>query len=125
MAYKLLADLVVVVHFLWIAFLAFGAVAGVRWKAARVLHQVGLAFALLIGLCGWYCPLTYVEIWLRHLDEPGLQYGESFIVRYLGRIVYPEIPAEVVVLLTILAILLNGIIYIRYIRARRSRGDAS
>lgn len=120
MVYKVLADLVVVVHFLWIVFLGFGAFAGFRWKAARILHQAGLAFALLIGLFGWYCPLTHIEVWLRRLHDPELQYGGSFIVHYVEKIVYPEIPPGAVLLLTGLAVLINGIIYLRARSHRRA-----
>jgi hypothetical protein len=42
MNYKILADLVVVIHLLWIVHLLFGALPGVRYKPVRYLHIAGL-----------------------------------------------------------------------------------
>jgi hypothetical protein len=65
MKYKLLADAVVLIHFLWILFLFFGATVGAKYRVLRILHLSGLAFALITEILGWYCPLTYLEVWLR------------------------------------------------------------
>lgn len=90
MLYKVLADAVVLIHFLWILFLLLGAFPGARYKAVRVLHLSGLAFAVVLQLFGWYCPLTHLEVWLRQRHDPATAYAGSFIITYLERIVYLE-----------------------------------
>ena len=91
MLYKVLADTVVVIHLLWILFLIFGAFPGGRCKVVRVLHLSGLAFAVVLQLFGWYCPLTYLEAWLRQRHDPATVYAGSFIIHFLERIVYLEV----------------------------------
>lgn len=74
MVYRILADLVVLVHFLWILFLIFGAFWGAKHRTARLFHLAGLAFAVVIQAFDWYCPLTYLEVWLRAKHNPTLTY---------------------------------------------------
>ena len=88
MIFKILADIVVLTHFLWILFLFFGAFLGRRNKALKIFHLSGLFFALLIQIFDWYCPLTHLEVWLRSKHDPGLIYAGSFIVYYVERFVY-------------------------------------
>jgi len=65
MIYKILADSVVLIHFLWIIFLFLGALWGVKNKIVKIFHIVGLVYAFTIQLFDWYCPLTHLEILLR------------------------------------------------------------
>jgi hypothetical protein len=88
MLYKVLADTVVLIHFLWILFLIFGALPGARYKLVRVLHLLGLALSVVLQLFGWYCPLTHLEVSLRQRHDPASAYTGSFIITYLERIVY-------------------------------------
>lgn len=102
MPYKILADITVFIHFLWILFLIFGAFLGVRYKAIKIIHISGLGFAVISQIFGWYCPLTYLEIWLRSLHDPTLSYTGSFIAHYLEKLVYIEVSRWIVFALTIL-----------------------
>ncbi|MGQ9646215.1 MAG: DUF2784 domain-containing protein [Thermodesulfobacteriota bacterium] len=113
MVYKGLADLVVLVHFLWILFLFIGALWGIRNKPVKIFHLSGLAFALLIQALDWYCPLTHLEIWLRSKHSPSLAYAGSFIIHYVEKIVYMEISRFVVLVFTILLCGLNAWLYSR------------
>ena len=74
MIYKFLADSVVAVHFLWIVFLFIGAIWGIKNKAAKFFHLSGLAFAFIIQILDWYCPLTHLEVWLRSKHHSSLNY---------------------------------------------------
>ena len=67
MIYSILADITVVLHFLWILFLVFGAFPGRRYKWIKVIHIGGVIYALVIQVFGWYCPLTHLEAWLRRM----------------------------------------------------------
>ncbi len=112
MFYKIFADFVVLVHFLWIVFLSLGAIWGVRSKVIRIIHLSGLSFAVLIQLLGWYCPLTHLEVWLRSKHNPVLSYTGSFIIHYLEKIVYLELSQVMVFGLTIILCLFNLWIYL-------------
>jgi hypothetical protein len=102
MLYRVLADATVLVHFLWILFLILGGLWGRRLRAVRVLHFIGLVFALAIQVLDWYCPLTHLEVWLRSRQDPAGAYAESFIVHYVERIIYMEVSRTLVFALTVL-----------------------
>ncbi len=119
MFYKIFADFVVLVHFLWIVFLLLGAVWGIRSKVIRIIHVSGLSFAVLIQVLGWYCPLTHLEVWLRSKHNPDLSYTGSFIIHYLEEIVYLELSQAMVFGLTIILCLFNLWIYLA--RRRKTR----
>ena len=111
--YKILADITVLIHFLWILFLIFGALWGIRKKAIKHIHLLGLLFAILIQVLGWYCPLTHLEFWLRSRHNPSIVYTGSFIIHYLERVVYLEISQTGIFLVTIGLAIFNLWIYLR------------
>src|SRR4030042_1213702 len=101
MLHKILADVVVLLHFLWIIFLFLGALWGIKNKAVMIFHLSGLAFAFIIQILDWYCPLTYLEVWLRSKHASSVTYTGSFIIHYVERIVYIELSRYLVFLITI------------------------
>jgi len=100
MSYKILADIVVFIHFLWIIFLFVGAYWGIRNRALKIFHLSGLGFAFIIQILEWYCPLTYLEVWLRSKHDPALSYAGSFIIYYVEKIVYIEISRYLILIFT-------------------------
>lgn len=113
MNYKILADAVVLVHFLWIVFLFLGGIWGRRSGTVKIFHLSGLAFALIIQIFNWFCPLTHLEFWLRGKHNPDLTYTGSFIIHYVERIVYMEISQTIVLLFTILLCGFNALFYLK------------
>ena len=113
MLVRILADTVVLVHFLWILFLIFGAFAGRRYKTMKYFHIGGLAFALMLQVFDWYCPLTHLEVWLRAHHDPGEVYAGSYIVHYLEKIIYVGVDRWVIAVLTIVICGANVWIYSR------------
>jgi len=113
MLYKVAADVIVLIHFLWIIFLLFGAIWGVRSRTVKIIHLAGLFFAILIHVSGWYCPLTYLEFWLRSRHNPSTAYTGSFIIYYVERLVYLEISRTGVLLATIGLVIFNFWLYLR------------
>ena len=113
MVYKILADIVVLIHFLWILFLFFGAIWGVRNRPIKIFHLSGLAFAFIIQVFDWYCPLTHLEVWLRSKHSPTLTYGGSFIIHYVEEIVYIDLSRYLVLIFTILLCGFNAWFYLR------------
>jgi hypothetical protein len=96
MAYKILADLVTLLHFCWILFLLFGFIFALkRWRIA-ILHLAGLIYAFTLNIMGWYCPLTHLENYLRSLHDPGTPYAGAFIIRQVDRFIYPDLPEKII-----------------------------
>ena len=113
MLYEILADAAVFSHFLWIVFLILGAFLGVKYKAIKIVHISGLIFAFIIQLFDWYCPLTHLEVWLRSKHDPAQPYAGSFIIHYVEKIVYIELPRYLIFGLTILLCGFNALMYLR------------
>jgi|SRR5687768_6453016 hypothetical protein len=87
--YKIAADLVMLVHFLFIAFALFGSLLLLRWPRVIWLHVPALCWGMYIELSGNICPLTPLENHFRELAGEGEYFG-GFIAHYLGPIIYPE-----------------------------------
>lgn len=89
MLYRLLADLVVVVHLAFIVFVAVGALLAWRWPWLLWMHAPSLMWAVASVTVGLSCPLTPLEKSLRRLaGEEG--YAGGFVDRYVEGVVYPE-----------------------------------
>lgn len=89
MPYALLADLVLLVHLVFILFVAVGGLAVLRWPRLAWLHLPCVAWGVLVELAGWYCPLTPLEN--RFLRLAGAQgYEGDFLQHYLLASIYPD-----------------------------------
>jgi len=97
----LLADIVLVIHFLFIAFVVLGQVliviGGVRhwaWVRSfrfRITHILAIAIVVLQDWLHMLCPLTVWENALRRAaGEPG--YPGAFVGYWVGQVVYYEAP---------------------------------
>ncbi|HKC45399.1 MAG TPA: DUF2784 domain-containing protein [Burkholderiales bacterium] len=94
----LLADLVLVVHFAFVAFVVggfalilAGAALGWRWirnRAFRYAHLGAIVFVAAEALAGVACPLTVWENLLRRAG-PG---APSFVARWVSRLLYYDLP---------------------------------
>ena len=113
MLYKILADSVVFIHFLWIVFLFFGAFLGIRNKKVKIAHISGLVFAMILQIFDWYCPFTHLEVWLRQRHDPSLSYTGSFIVHYMEKLVYIELSRKFIFVFSIFLCGFNAWLYLR------------
>jgi hypothetical protein len=119
MPYRALADLVVVAHLAFIAFVVAGGLL-VRWRRwVAFLHLPCAVYGAAIELWGWICPLTPLENHLRRLGgERG--YAGGFIEHYLIPIIYPgALTHRAQLILGVLVALLNVAIYAWALRRRR------
>ena len=89
MTYVLLADLVVLVHFLFVLFVVLGALLIIRWRKVLWLHLPAAVWAAWIEFSGKICPLTPLENWLR-MKGGGSGYAGDFVGHYLMPILYPS-----------------------------------
>ncbi|MBB2912927.1 hypothetical protein FHS43_004222 [Streptosporangium becharense] len=105
MGYRLIGEATMVVHFLFLVFLAVGGFLAWRWPRLISAHLAVAAWGLLSLTTGVECPLTVVEDWARrNAGQRGLPSG-GFIDHYIEGVVYPgehTVLAHVVVLLLVL-----------------------
>jgi hypothetical protein len=88
MPYRILADLVVGVHAVFVAFVVVGGLLALRWPWVPVVHLPAAVWGALIEFRGWICPLTPLENSLRAAaGEAG--YRGGFIEYYLLPVLYP------------------------------------
>ncbi len=113
MSYKVAADFVVLVHFLWIVFLISGVFIGRKVRSVKILHIAALGFAVIMQIFGWYCPLTHLEFWLRQRHDPALAYSGSFIIHYVEKIVYIQLSPVIIFVLTLILVVMTTYIYFK------------
>lgn len=126
MAYLALADLVAVIHALFVLFVVLGGWLALRWRWLPWLHLPALAWGAAVELGGWICPLTPLENWLRQAGgEAG--YGTDFIGQYLLPLLYPPALTRALQMALGGAVLAaNGVIYgLLWRRARRPPAPSS
>ncbi|HEY8097020.1 MAG TPA: DUF2784 domain-containing protein [Methylobacter sp.] len=88
MIYRLLADSVLVLHLLFIGFVAFGGLFALRSPWIALAHLPAACWGAFIELTGGLCPLTVLEVELRQVaGDAG--YSGSFIEHYLLPVIYP------------------------------------
>ena len=107
----LLADIVLIVHALFIVFVIFGGLSVLKWRKAIWIHIPCVVWGVLIELFGGICPLTYLENYFRVIGY-GDSYESSFIQHYLLPIIYPPgLTTNIQILLGVIVIAINLIIY--------------
>ena len=122
MLYGLMADLVLVVHLAFVAFVALGGFLVWRWRRLGWLHVPVALWGAAIAVTGFTCPLTPLENRLRRLGgQAGYQGG--FIEHYVTAALYPAgLTREAQIMLGAAVLALNLVAYWRvYLLSRRER----
>ena len=125
MGWSILADGVLLLHGAFIAWATLGALAVWRWPRLAWAHLPALAWGVWIEASAGICPLTPLEMALRH--RAGRRGFEgSFIDHHLGALIYPQgltlaAQARIALVLAAFNLLLYGLIVWRRRRARRLR----
>ena len=123
MGWSILADALLVLHGLFIAWVALGGLAVCFRPRLAWLHLPALAWGVWIEASGGLCPLTPLEWALRR--RAGQQgHGGSFVDHYLGALIYPDglTPAaqwRIAWLLLLINLLLYAAAAVRLRRRRR------
>jgi len=88
MAYRALADAVVLFHLLFVAFAVGGGLLAFRWRWMPLVHLPAVAWAGWVEFTGRICPLTPLE---NHLRAAGgaAGYEGGFVEHYLLPMLYP------------------------------------
>jgi hypothetical protein len=111
MSYRLLADLVLIVHAGFVAFVVLGALLALRWPRIAWVHVPVVLWGAGIEFLGGICPLTPLENhWRRLAGELG--YPGDFVEHYLLSALYPDgLTRQVQLSLGALVLLINVAIY--------------
>ena len=119
--YSALADAVLVLHFAFVLFVAFGALLVARRPRVAWVHVPAAVWGVAIEFGGWICPLTPLENRLRQLAGESTYRGD-FIARYLTPVIYPEgLTREAQLALGAAALVGNGLLYALAVHRRRTR----
>jgi uncharacterized protein DUF2784 len=120
-----LADAIVVVHALFVAFAVAGGLLVVWKPIVAVVHLPAALWAAWVELSGSLCPLTPLEnAWRRAAGETG--YSGGFVDHYIMPVLYPAgLTPRIQLGLGVVVLAINAVFYsIAWRRMRhKSRGE--
>lgn len=104
MIYRIFADIILILHLLWIVFMLVGFILTFyvvflsknkkfldRW-VFRTLHLCGIFYVGSLNVLDKYCPLTIFENHFRMRYDQSSIYPDSFFISYyIEKLVYPEV----------------------------------
>ncbi|OZC46223.1 DUF2784 domain-containing protein [Rhodococcus sp. RS1C4] len=90
MLYRAIADVTVVVHLAFIAYVVVGGFVAWKWPRTIWLHACAAAWGLASVAVGIDCPLTALENWARVHSGGAALVSTGFIDQYLTGVIYPD-----------------------------------
>jgi hypothetical protein len=114
--YDIAADVVVVLHLLFVFFVVLGGLGGL-WKP-KILwaHFPAFVWGVFVEFSGWICPLTPLENILRQKGG-GIGYTGGFVEQMIMPLLYPEgLTRNSQIFFGVVVIIVNIIIYGTIIR---------
>jgi hypothetical protein len=92
MSYRIAADGVLFIHFLWIAFVILGFPLFLYMKLSgwRIAHLLALVIMIVMQLTRTICPLTYLEAYLKSKGTSGHVYPGQFMIESIEKLIYVE-----------------------------------
>jgi hypothetical protein len=124
MGYRIAADSVLLIHFLFAAFAIFGGILVAIDTTWAWLHIPTVLWSGLVNLMGWTCPLTPWEQRLRLLSGQS-GYSGGFIQHYVGRAVYPGgMPRRLELVAGFSVLAGNALVYAALMAINKSNGSA-
>ena len=121
MGYRIIADLAMLAHFAFLAYLVVGGFLAWRWPRTIWAHLATATYGLFNVLIGWECPLTHVENWGRDRAGDARLPATGFIDHYLAGVIYPR-QHEVLIQLAVAAVVLISWAGLLLRRRRSSAG---
>jgi len=114
--YRLLADLLVLLHLGFVLFVALGGLLVLRWRRLMPFQLGAAIWGAWIEFTGGICPLTPLEQWLRRRGG-GESYSGGFVEHYVLPVLYPAgLTPEIRWTLGAAVVALNLAIYWRVLR---------
>lgn len=108
MGYKIAADLLVFIHFMWILFIILGFPLFLYLKLAkwRLVHLAALIITIIMQVTRTICPLTYLEAYLKSKGLSHSVYPGSFIIEAIEELIYvQDVTLEFISFLTLIYII--------------------
>ena len=120
---KFIAIAILSAHVLWIVAVIFGALFTRGRPVWSTLHILSLIWGIIVEVGPWPCPFTLAEQYFE--ARAGIQaYQGSFLLHYVDKIVYPDVPWWVIATVGASICALNLGIYLwrfrQLLRARKS-----
>lgn len=128
MLYRILTDLVVFLHLLFIVFVVAGGFLALCRAWLALLHLPAAVWGAYIEFSGNICPLTPLENHFR-LMAGEIGYSSGFIEHYLVSVVYPAgLTHEIQIFLGLFVVAVNLLLYLfilcrHFRRSRQSTFD--
>jgi hypothetical protein len=121
--YIALATGVLLVHALFVVWVAAGTLLTRTRPILRWLHIASLVWGIGAEVLPGVCPLTSLENWLE--SRAGVQpYQGGFLLHYLDALVYPDISGTVLTIAGVAVCLLNLGVYARHFwKVSRTRAN--
>jgi hypothetical protein len=122
MLYRLLADLVVVLHVGFVLFVVLGGLFALRWPRAAWFHLPAAIWGAGIEFVQGICPLTPLENHLRKLGGEG-GYPGGFVEHYVLPVLYPAgLTRGVQLAIGVFVVAFNVVVYTVVWRRWKSQG---
>ena len=110
-SWRVAADVVLVVHLAFVAFVVFGGFLRWRWPRVALVQLPVALYGVTIEIVEFQCPLTPLEKWLRR-QAGSAGYDGGFVEQYIVGVLYPgEFTSGVKVLLACVVVLANAVAY--------------
>lgn len=118
---KFIAISILSAHVLWILAVIFGAAFTRGRPVWSALHVASLIWGIIVEVGPWPCPFTLAEQYFE--ARAGIQaYQGSFLLHYVDKIVYPNVPWWLIATVGASICALNlGIYFSRLRRVLRAR----
>ncbi len=121
MAFRILADVTVLLHLTFVVFVVLGGLLVLRWRKLAWVHLPAVAWGAWIEFTGSICPLTPFENWLRRRGG-GAPYTSGFIEHYVLPILYPAaLSTELQWALGSIVLVVNAAVYVAVLQRRKRR----
>lgn len=121
-----LAEALLLIHLLFIVWVAFGALLVHRYPVLKWPHIISLVYGIIIEVIPWPpCPLTILEQTLEQ-GAGVVPYRGPFLVHYLDAAVYPHLPVWLVILGAVTFCATNLAFYVfrwRHLKPSRHAGQ--
>ena len=125
MIYKLLADIILILHLFWIVFMLVGFVFTFytvfltknkkfldRW-VFRTLHLLGIFYVGSLNILDKYCPLTIFENHFRmNYSQTSIYPDSFFIVYYIEKLVYPNVNPLIIQIPTLFIAIFTLVVFV-------------
>ncbi len=111
MIYRILADIIVIIHMSFILFVVLGGLLVVKYRRVVYIHFPAMIWGAIVEFYNIICPLTPWENYFREMG--GVErYESDFIEKYLIPVMYPiNLNVKIQFVLGCFVLVVNAIVY--------------